>query len=75
MLNLKMVFQSDSPVKNTLPRYILLAVVQMSLSAFLVGRLYPLFGGAEVLVKIPVDILLFFLSFVIQREFVYANKR
>lgn len=72
LLNLKMVFQSDSPIKNTLPRYALLAVVQMSLSAFLVGMLYPLFGGAEVLVKIPVDIFLFFLSFVIQREFVYA---
>ncbi len=73
LLNLKVVFQSESSVKSTLPRYILLAVVQMSLSAFVVGKLYPLFGGAEVLVKIPVDILLFFLSFVIQREFVYTD--
>lgn len=72
-LNLKVVFQSDSSVKSTLPRYVLLAVVQMSLSALLVGYLYPLFGGAEVLVKIPVDVLLFFLSFVIQREFVYTD--
>ena len=71
LLNLKVVFQSESPVKSTLPRYVLLAAVQMSLSAILVGKLYPLFGGAEVLVKIPVDVLLFFLSFVIQREFVY----
>jgi hypothetical protein len=46
----------------------------MSLSAFLVGKLYPLFGGIEVVVKIPVDVLLFFLSFLIQREFVYADK-
>ena len=70
-LNYKVVFQSDSPVEKTMPRYILLAVLQMSCSAFLVNAIYPIFGGAEVLVKIPVDVLLFFLSFFLQREFVY----
>ncbi len=74
-LNYKVVFQSESSVRTTLPKYVLLAVVQMGLSAVLVSRLYPLFGGAEVLVKIPVDVLLFFLSFVIQREFVYKDKQ
>lgn len=74
-LNLKVVFQSDGAVGKSLPRYALLAIVQMALSALLVSKLYPLFGGAEVLVKIPVDVLLFFLSFVIQREFVYADGR
>jgi len=74
-LNYKVVFQSESSVRTTLPKYILLAIVQMGLSAVLVSRLYPLFGGAEVAVKIPVDVLLFFLSFVIQREFVYKDKR
>lgn len=72
-LNLKVVFQSEGKIGTTLPRYILLALIQMSLSALLVGKLYPLFGGMEVLVKIPVDVILFFLSFVIQREFVYAD--
>lgn len=70
-INNKVVFQSDNPIRTTLPRYILLAVIQMTCSALLVNLLYPLFGGAEVLVKIPVDVILFFLSFVIQREFVY----
>lgn len=74
-LNYKVVFQSQSSVGATGVKYFLLAAVQMSLSAFLVGRLYPLFGGAEVAVKMPVDILLFFLSFFIQREFVYADKK
>lgn len=73
-LNYKVVFQSEGTVGTTLPRYALLAVVQMGLSALLVNFLYPFFGGAEVLIKIPVDIFLFFLSFVIQREFVYAKK-
>ena len=74
LLNLKVVFQSESSIGATLPRYALLAVIQMSLSVFLVGELYPLFGGAEVLVKMPVDVVLFFLSFLIQREFVYREK-
>lgn len=73
-LNFKVVFQSEGTVRSTLPRYILLAAAQMSLSALLVGYLYPIFGGLEVLVKIPVDVLLFFLSFVIQREFVYTER-
>lgn len=72
-LNLKVVFQSEGKITRTLPRYVLLALLQMSLSALLVGKLYPLFGGMEVLVKIPVDVVLFFLSFVIQREFVYKE--
>ncbi len=74
-LNFKVVFQSESTVSSTLPRYFLLAAVQMVLSALLVSSLYPQLGGAEVLVKIPVDVLLFFLSFVIQREFVYSRKQ
>ncbi|MBO5057590.1 MAG: bifunctional glycosyltransferase family 2/GtrA family protein [Lachnospiraceae bacterium] len=73
-LNYKVVFQSKSSLPSTMARYFLLAVVQMSLSAFLVNKLYPLFGGAEVLVKIPVDVLLFFISFFIQREFVYSGS-
>lgn len=72
-LNYKVVFQSESSVGTSLPRYVLLAIVQMGLSAFLVSRLYPHFGGAEVFVKVPVDVLLFFVSFAIQREFVYAH--
>lgn len=70
-INHRVVFQSKRSMGATMWKYALLAVVQMACSAFLVNALYPLFGGAEVLVKIPVDVVLFFLSFVIQREFVY----
>ena len=70
-INYKVVFQSQSSIGKTISRYILLAIVQMACSALLVNFLYPFFGGAEVWVKIPVDVGLFFVSFVIQREFVY----
>jgi len=71
LLNYKLVFQSRSSVRSTLVKYALLAVCQMLCSALLVDMLYPLLGGLEVLVKVPVDVMLFFISFFIQREFVY----
>lgn len=48
----------------------------MAISAILVtGLIYIIPRGInEVYAKIPVDILLFFASFVIQREFVYHQK-
>lgn len=70
-INYKIVFKSRSSVGKTIGKYLILAVVQMACSAFLVSVLYPLFGGAEVFVKVPVDVFLFFISFIIQREFVY----
>ncbi len=71
LLNYKVVFKSRSTMKKSAGKYLFLAVVQMGCSALLVNLLYPLFGGYEVFVKIPVDVFLFFISFVIQREFVY----
>ncbi|MCM1146014.1 MAG: bifunctional glycosyltransferase family 2/GtrA family protein [Clostridium sp.] len=74
LLNYKVVFKSSAGIAATAVKYCLLAVCQMLCSAFLVNALYGLTGGYEVLVKIPVDVLLFFLSFVIQREFVYRKR-
>ncbi|MBQ9928635.1 MAG: glycosyltransferase [Lachnospiraceae bacterium] len=71
LINYKVVFKSKNSVKSTLIKYCLLAVCQMVCSAVLVDMLYPIFGGWEVLVKVPVDVALFFLSFFIQRELVY----
>lgn len=70
-INYRVVFQSRKSVSQTIWKYALLAIVQMSCSALLVNLLYPFFGGFEVFVKIPVDVILFFLSFLIQREIVY----
>lgn len=75
LLNYKVVFKSSADIMATAVKYCLLAVCQMLCSAFLVNALYALTGGYEVLVKMPVDVLLFFLSFVIQREFVYRKKK
>lgn len=75
LINYKVVFRSRENMALTAAKYFLLAICQMGCSAFLVDLLYRATGGVEVLVKIPVDVLLFFLSFAIQREFVYRSRR
>ena len=74
LVNYRIVFKSKEKMAVTAGKYFLLAVCQMFCSAFLVNLLYSLIGGTEVFVKMPVDIFLFFISFVIQRELVYRKK-
>lgn len=73
-INYKVVFQSRERIAVTAAKYFLLAVCQMMCSALLVNGLYGLLGGVEVAVKMPVDVFLFFVSFLFQREFVYRKK-
>ena len=74
LINYRVVFKSKEKLSVTAGKYCLLAVCQMLCSAFLVNVLYGFTGGTEVFVKMPVDVFLFFISFVIQREFVYRKK-
>lgn len=74
LINYKLVFRSEGGIKKTLPKYAILVLVQMSLSALLVDWIYPHFGGIEVVVKVIVDVILFLASYVIQREVIYKNK-
>lgn len=71
LLNYKVVFKSNSSKIKSMLRYALLAVFIMLCSGFLVEYLYSFVSLPEVLVKVPVDVLLFLVSFLIQREFVY----
>ena len=73
--NQKLVFRSDGSTSGQALRYALLCVVQTAASAGLVTLLHGLLGGSELLVKIPVDVLLFFISFQIQRRFVFVPDR
>ena len=70
-VNYRVVFKSGQAVWKSAGKYFLLAAVQMGCSAFLVSLIHSLTGGWEIAVKIPVDVLLFFVSFWIQREAVY----
>lgn len=57
-----------SPVK-----YLILCVVQMCMSAALVAAIYGMTGSGATLIKIVVDVCLFFLSYQIQREWVFSE--
>lgn len=74
LINYKVVFKSSADIMSTAVKYFFLALFQMLCSAILVNSIHSLTGGWETAVKIPVDVILFFLSFVIQREFVYRKK-
>jgi glycosyltransferase involved in cell wall biosynthesis len=72
LINYSLVFKSKAAHHRSALRYFILACVQMTCSAALVTGILALVPAApELAVKIPVDILLFFASYCIQREFVY----
>lgn len=71
-VNRKMVFKSSSP--NTLLKYFTLAVAQMLASAGGVFLIYQAIGFGEVGIKVFVDGILFLISYVIQREWVFKRK-
>lgn len=78
LVNKKRVFRSDSSVKHSAPRYYILCAAQMVVSFLCVRGLSALFGTEQSVLqsvlKIIVDTVLFFVSFGIQRDWVYADK-
>lgn len=76
-LNRRRVFRSGKSVKRSALRYYILAAAQLLVSALCVRGLSALFGtGAGILqtiIKVVTDTVLFFVSFGIQRDWVYAD--
>ena len=75
-MNHRVVFHSQADHKRAAVRYVVLAAAQMLASAGLVSLITSLLcppGGWEIAIKAVVDIVLFFISFQIQREFVYKK--
>lgn len=70
-INYMLVFFSQEHLGKAIFKYFVLAVIQMLSSALLLNFIYPLLGGAEVLVKMLVDITIFFISFFIQKKLIY----
>ncbi len=70
-VNYKVVFKSHDNAGRAIVKYALLAVFIMFASGFLVENIYSFLLIPEVIIKIPVDVFLFLISFWVQREFVY----
>lgn len=73
-LNQRFVFASDAASKGTFPRYLCVFFLIMLLSAGLTSSLHLWTGWSDNTVKIPVDILLFFLSYQLQQKWVFGKK-
>ncbi len=72
LINYKVVFKGKGNGLRAAVRYLILAVCIMLLSGFLVSFFHGMIPDLpEALVKIPVDCVLFLLSFIVQREVVY----
>ena len=71
-INYKLVFSSEKNKKQSIVKYFLLAIIQMILSATFVTIGIQLISFApDVVVKIIVDGILFFLSYFVQRKYLF----
>lgn len=73
MVNKNIVFESKTGIISFV-RYYILCVVQMLVSAAGVALAYTITKGNSSLLKIIVDVLLFFISYQVQRRWVFAEK-
>lgn len=71
LVNRKVVF--DSKARRSLPKYFSLVVLQMAVSALLVYLLFLLFRQGEVILKVIVDSFLFFVSYYIQKRWIFKK--
>lgn len=72
LLNYKFVFNSNQDHKKSSWKYIILAITQMCISAVLVTVLMISFKfNSETNIKIIIDTILFFLSYYIQRKYIF----
>lgn len=72
VINYKLVFSSNKKITNSAPRYFILAIIQMTLSAALTTFGSFIFKTAsEVIIKICVDAVLFFINYYLQKKYVY----
>mgnify|MGYP003290292085 CR=1 FL=1 len=72
LMNYFFVFKSKKSYGKSAFKYVCLAVVQMALSAVITSGLINLLNvSIELLVKIPVDVILFLISYRVQKKYIY----
>ncbi len=73
-INKRMVFESAAGLVKSFTRYVVTVVLIIALSSGIVSTLYIGLGWSDTLTKIPVDLLLFFLSYYMQRKWVFHKE-
>lgn len=80
-LNKELVFHSKASTGKALVRYYLLALPQMAVQILLTQGFYALLsisdrqGGLRTLIYVAVMVVLYFISYTIQRSWVFASKK
>ncbi len=74
-LNRKFVFGGRGAGKKAACRFVFLTLAQMLASALLVNILVNLTGIDEVLIKLVVDVTLFFISYQVQHRWIFEKKK
>ena len=74
-VNRNYVFGDKGKISRSFPRYLVVFFMNMILSAALTSGLHLWLGWSENLIKIPVDILLFCLSYKLQQSWVFAPEK
>ncbi len=72
--NKKLVYRSSGNTLSSLVKYYILCVLQTGLSAFFTATINALLPGVLYLVKICVDLTLFFFSYHIQKNIVFQSN-
>lgn len=74
-VNYKVVFRSRDSFKTSAFKYLLLALIQMGCSAGLITIFVKMIPtGPELLLKVVIDTVLFFISYYIQQKIVFKNE-
>lgn len=76
LINYKVVFRSKENIGVSMVKYFSLAVVQMLCSATLITVLVKIFPfGMELVFKVIVDTILFFVSYSIQQKLIFQRRK
>jgi len=73
MMNYTRVFKTSAKTTHCMARYFTLCIIQLGISSFLVTLVYRQIELNETLIKIIVDTMLFFISFFVQKEWVFKH--
>ena len=75
IINKKTIFKSRERTAKTMFRYLVVCVMQITLSAFMTDILVHLTHFPATAVKIFVDTILFFFSYTMQKDWVFRTKK
>ena len=73
LINKNKVFKNNTKSSKTIIKYFILCIIQVTLSAFSTSAIFNLTHINVTLIKVIVDAVLFFISFNIQRDWVFKK--